>query len=98
MKKKIEIQQDLKRGFGSAPTGIKNFGEVVTGRFRCVCGGAFRVCLRWWYGDEFRRYSAHVGGFGGSGFPHPFKYGASFPLSLPFFILLFFIILFCVIL
>lgn len=62
----------------------KNFGEVVTGRFRCVCGGAFRVCLRWWYGDEFRRYSAHVGGFGGSGFPHPFKYGASFPLSLPF--------------
>lgn len=24
MKKRIEIQQDLKRGFGSAPTGIKN--------------------------------------------------------------------------
>ncbi|MCS3159260.1 hypothetical protein NXY07_23985 [Phocaeicola dorei] len=97
MKKRTEIQQDLKRGFGHSNR-HKNFGEVVTGRFRCVCGGAFRVCLRWWYGDEFRRYSAHVGGFGGSGFPHPFKYGASFPLSLPFFILLFFIILFCVIL
>ncbi len=25
MKKRIEIQQDLKRGFGSAPTGIKNW-------------------------------------------------------------------------
>lgn len=24
MKKRTEIQQDLKRGFGSAPTGIKN--------------------------------------------------------------------------
>ena len=24
MKKRIEIRQDLKRGFGSAPTGIKN--------------------------------------------------------------------------
>mgnify|MGYP000603369933 CR=1 FL=1 len=47
MKKRIEIRQDLKRGFGSAPTGIKKFGEVVAGRFRGLCGGAFRVCLFW---------------------------------------------------
>jgi len=97
MKKRTEIQQDLKRGFGSIPIGIKILVKWLLVGF-VAYGGAFRVCLRWWYGDEFRRYSAHVGGFGGSGFPHPFKYGASFPLSLPFFILLFFIILFCVIL
>ena len=27
MKKRTEIQQDLKRGFGSAPTGIKIWGK-----------------------------------------------------------------------
>ena len=46
MKKRIEIQQDLKRGFGSAPTGIKNWvkwspvGFVVYVAVRFVC--AFR--------------------------------------------------------
>ena len=46
MKKKTEIQQDLKRGFGSAPTGIKNWvkwslvGFVVYVAVRFVC--AFR--------------------------------------------------------
>lgn len=43
MKKRIEIQQDLKRGFGSAPTGIKNLvkwslvGLVVYVAVRFVC-------------------------------------------------------------
>lgn len=43
MKKKIEIQQDLKRGFGSAPTGIKKWvkwlavGFVVYVAVRFVC-------------------------------------------------------------
>ncbi|KAB4413333.1 hypothetical protein EAJ10_07680 [Bacteroides thetaiotaomicron] len=43
MKKRIEIQQDLKRGFGSAPTGIKNLvkwslvGFVVYVAVRFVC-------------------------------------------------------------
>jgi hypothetical protein len=43
MKKKTEIQQDLKRGFGSAPTGIKNWvkwlavGFVVYVAVRFVC-------------------------------------------------------------
>ena len=43
MKKKIEIQQDLKRGFGSAPTSIKNWvkwplvGFVVYVAVRFVC-------------------------------------------------------------
>ena len=43
MKKKTEIQQDLKRGFGSAPTGIKNLvkwlavGFVVYVAVRFVC-------------------------------------------------------------
>ena len=42
-KKRIEIQQDLKRGFGSAPTGIKNLvkwslvGFVVYVAVRFVC-------------------------------------------------------------
>ena len=47
MKKRTEIQQDLKRGFGSAPTGIKKWmkwlavGVVVyvTGRFVCAFVG-----------------------------------------------------------
>ena len=43
MKKRIEIQQDLKRGFGSAPTSIKNWvkwplvGFVVYVAVRFVC-------------------------------------------------------------
>ena len=43
MKKRTEIQQDLKRGFGSAPTGIKKwvkwlvFGFVVYVAVRFVC-------------------------------------------------------------
>ena len=43
MKQRMEIQQDLKRGFGSAPTGIKNLvkwslvGFVVYVAVRFVC-------------------------------------------------------------
>ena len=43
MKKRTEIQQDLKRGFGFAPTGIKNLvkwspvGFVVYVAVRFVC-------------------------------------------------------------
>ncbi|GKH13424.1 hypothetical protein [Bacteroides uniformis] len=43
MKKRTEIRQDLKRGFGSAPTGIKNWvkwslvGFVVYVAVRLVC-------------------------------------------------------------
>ena len=43
MKKRIEIRQDWKRGFGSAPTGIKNLvkwspvGFVVYVAVRFVC-------------------------------------------------------------
>ena len=43
MKKRIEIRQDWKRGFGSAPTGIKNrvkwslVGFVVYVAVRFVC-------------------------------------------------------------
>ena len=43
MKKRTEIQQDLKRGFGFAPTGIKNWvkwslvGFVVYVAVRFVC-------------------------------------------------------------
>ena len=43
MKKRTEIQQELKRGFGSAPTGIKNWvkwslgGFVVYVAVRFVC-------------------------------------------------------------
>lgn len=43
MKKRTEIQQDLKRGFGSAPTGIKNWvkrlavGLVVYLAVRFAC-------------------------------------------------------------
>lgn len=50
MKKRIGIQQDLKRGFGSAPTGIKkwvkwslvSFVVYVAVRFVCAfLGGGF---------------------------------------------------------
>lgn len=47
MKKRTEIQQDLKRGFGSAPTGIKSLAKwsavafvvYVAGRFVCAFVG-----------------------------------------------------------
>ena len=53
MKKRIEIQQDLKRGFGSAPTSIKNlvkwlsigFVVYVTVRFVCAFVGGVAVGL-----------------------------------------------------
>ena len=48
MKKRTEIQQDLKRGFGSAPTGIKSLAKwsavgfvvYVAGRFVCAFVGS----------------------------------------------------------
>ena len=61
MKKRIEIRQDWKRGFGSAPTGIKNLvkwspvGFVVHVAVRFVCA--------FWGGV--------ASSFGGGGFPHP---------------------------
>ena len=53
MKKRTEIQQDLKRGFGSAPTGIKirvkwllvGFGAYVAVRFVCVFVGGVATVL-----------------------------------------------------
>lgn len=56
MKKRTEIQQDLKRGFGSAPTGIKNlvkwslvgFVAYVTMRFVCTFLGGVAVVLGGW--------------------------------------------------
>ena len=53
MKKRTEIQQDLKRGFGSAPTGIKNlvkwlsvgFMVYVAVRFVCAFVGGVVVGL-----------------------------------------------------
>ena len=71
MKKRIEIRQDWKRGFGSAPTGIKNLvkwspvGFVVYVAVRFVCA--------FWGG-----IAAHVGSFGGGGFPHPCR--VAYPL------------------
>ena len=52
-KKRTEIQQDLKRGFGSAPTGIKNlvkwlsvgFMVYVAVRFVCAFVGGVVVGL-----------------------------------------------------
>ncbi|MCE9038465.1 hypothetical protein K0G13_18660, partial [Phocaeicola vulgatus] len=46
-------------------------GEVVAGRFRGLCGGAFRMCLFGWY-------AVHVGSFGGGVFPHPCR--VAYPL------------------
>ena len=74
MKKRTEIQQDLKRGFGSAPTGIKKwvkwlavgFVVYVAVRFVCLCG---------WF-------VAHVGSFGGGGLPHPCR--VAHPFCFPF--------------
>lgn len=53
MKKRIEIRQDWKRGFGSAPTGIKNlakwlavgFVAYVAVRFVCAFIGGVAVGL-----------------------------------------------------
>lgn len=53
MKKRTEIQRDLKRGFGSAPTGIKNlvkwlsvgFMVYVAVRFVCAFVGGVVVGL-----------------------------------------------------
>ena len=53
MKKRTEIQQDLKRGFGSAPTGIKilakwslvGFVVYVTVRFVCAFLGGILPML-----------------------------------------------------
>ena len=53
MKKRTEIQQDLKRGFGFAPTGIKNlvkwlsvgFMVYVAVRFVCAFVGGVAVGL-----------------------------------------------------
>ena len=53
MKKRTEIQQDLKRGFGSAPTGIKKwvkwlavgFVVYVAVRFMCAFVGGVVVGL-----------------------------------------------------
>lgn len=61
----------------------KNPGEVAVGRFRGICGGTFGVCLPWWCGDGVRWYSAHVGGFGGGGFPHPCRVAHSFRFPFP---------------
>ena len=56
MKKKIEIRQDWKRGFGSTPTGIKNLvkwspvGFVVYVAVRFVCaflGGILPMLAVW---------------------------------------------------
>ena len=51
---------------------------MVAGRFRGLCGGAFRMCLFGWCGDWFGRLVAHVGSFGGGGFPHPCR--VAYPL------------------
>ena len=56
MKKRIEIRQDLKRGFGSAPTGIKNlvkwspvgFVVYVAVRFVCAIFGWCAIGLGDW--------------------------------------------------
>lgn len=53
MKKRTEIQQDLKRGFGSAPTGIKKMAKwlavgfvvYVAMRFVCAFVGGVAVGL-----------------------------------------------------
>ena len=80
MKKRIEMRQDWKRGFGSAPTGIKNLvkwslvGFVVYVAVRFVCAFLGGV------GDWFGWLVAHVGSFGGGGFPHPCRVAHPFPL------------------
>lgn len=56
MKKRTEIQQDLKRGFGSAPTGIKKLAKwlavgfvvYVAVRFVCAFVAGVAVGLGGW--------------------------------------------------
>lgn len=56
MKKRIEIRQDWKRGFGSAPTSIKNlvkwslvgFVVYVAVRFVCAFLGGVAIGLGGW--------------------------------------------------
>lgn len=56
MKKRTEIQQDLKRGFGSAPTGIKKWAKwlavgfvvYVAVRFVCAFVGGMVTGLGGW--------------------------------------------------
>ena len=45
MKKRTEIQQDLKRGFGSAPTGIKILVKWSLVRFVCAFLGGVAIGL-----------------------------------------------------
>ena len=72
MKKRTEIQQDLKRGFGFAPTGIKNlvkwlsvgFMVYVAVRFVCAFGGSgfprpFRVAHPFRFPFPLRARSSH---------------------------------------
>lgn len=72
MKKRTEIQQDLKRGFGSAPTGIKNLVKWLSVGFMVYVAVRF-VC-------------AFVGGvvvgLGGGVFPHPCR--VAHPFRFPF--------------
>lgn len=71
MKKRIEIRQDWKRGFGSAPTGIKNwvkwslggFVVYVAVRFVCAFLGGVAIGL----GGMLPMLAV----FGGGGLPHP---------------------------
>lgn len=73
MKKRTEIQQDLKRGFGSAPTGIKKWvkwlavGFVVYVVVRFVCAFVGGV----------------VAGLGGGGLPHPCRVAHPFRFRFP---------------
>ena len=79
MKKRTEIQQDLKRGFGFAPTGIKNLVKWLSVGFMVYV--AVRFLCRWcsgWLG----RWVAHVGSFGGGVFPHPCR--VAHPFRFPF--------------
>ena len=46
MKKRTEIQQDLKRGFGSAPTGIKKLVKWLAVGFVAYVAVRF-VCAFW---------------------------------------------------
>ncbi|WP_167332520.1 hypothetical protein [Bacteroides timonensis] len=44
MKKRTEIQQDLKRGFGSAPTGIKKMVKWLAVGFVVYVAACLRFC------------------------------------------------------
>lgn len=48
MKKRTEIQQDLKRGFGFAPTGIKKWVKWLAVRFVCAFVGGVVAGLDGW--------------------------------------------------